>query len=90
MAKLSKEQVVTIQVLHAHGSTHCEIARRLGVTEGAVRHRLRRAAMGAVDGRSAKPMLVERLGLVEAIDHWWTESQRQQSRRMARWCQASF
>jgi len=35
--RLSKEGVVTIRVLAEKGQNHCEIARTLGVTEGAVR-----------------------------------------------------
>ena len=37
MAKLSKEEIVTIDVLKEKGETNQAIAERLGVTEGAVR-----------------------------------------------------
>jgi len=40
-----------IRKLHALGRSHAEIARQLGVTEGAVRYHLRRQAQGAEDGR---------------------------------------
>lgn len=71
MAKLGREQVVTIQVLDRQGQSHCQTARLLGVTEGAVRYHLRRAAAKAVDGR-AKTFLIERLGLEAAVREWWT------------------
>lgn len=71
--KLSKEQIVTINVLCSHGSANAETARRLGVTEGAVRYHLRRKAAGAEDGRK-RTCLVERLGLVEVVDAWWSRS----------------
>jgi transposase len=35
--------------------SNSEIARKLGVTEGAIRYRLKRAASGRVDGRTSKP-----------------------------------
>lgn len=36
--RLSKEEVATIRVLAETGQNHCEIARTLGATEGAVRY----------------------------------------------------
>ena len=45
-----------------------EIARILGVTEGAVRYHLRRGADGATDGRARQAQLAE--GWAEAIAHW--------------------
>jgi len=42
--RLRREEIVTIQVLAEKGQNHCEIGRRLGVTEGTVRYHLRRAA----------------------------------------------
>ena len=48
---LRGEEVMTIHVLAEKGQNHCEIARTLGVTEGAVRCRLRRLREGARDGR---------------------------------------
>jgi len=53
--RLSKEEVVSIQVLAKHEVRNTEIARQLGVTEGAVRYHRRREASGAVDGRRNKP-----------------------------------
>ena len=76
MAKLGREQIVTLQVLKQQGQSHCETARLLCVTEGTVRYHLRRAAQGAVDGR-AKRLLIERAGLEAVVAEWWT-AQREQ------------
>lgn len=70
MAKLTLEQIVTIEVLLDKGQSASEVARLLGVTEGAVRYHRRRASQEASDGRKKAP-LVEALGLVGAIDAWW-------------------
>lgn len=70
MAELSKEHIVTIKVLNERGASHCSIARALGVTEGTVRYHLRRARHGAMDGRR-KVLLIEKLGLAEAVRRWW-------------------
>ncbi|MBV8605846.1 MAG: hypothetical protein JO034_00070, partial [Singulisphaera sp.] len=51
MAKLTREQIVTIEVLHQRGQSATVTAQILGVTEGAVRYHLRRARDGASDGR---------------------------------------
>jgi transposase len=50
--RLRREEIVTMQVLKERGETQSAIARRLGVTEGAVRYQLKRASSGAVDGRA--------------------------------------
>jgi len=69
MAKrLSEEEVVTIRTLAAKGQNNCEIARTLGITEGAVRYRLGKAADGE-DGR-AKSHYAERFA---AVVDWWHE-----------------
>jgi hypothetical protein len=52
MPRLSKEDVETIGVLKKRGQPASAIARVLGVTEGAVRYRVKRAEAGAADGRS--------------------------------------
>ena len=68
MSRLDPEARMTIRALTARGATRSEIARLLGVTEGAVRHHLRRMAAGAADGRSLQPL---RAGSqAEAIEHW--------------------
>jgi IS30 family transposase len=53
MGRLSREEVVTIQVLKEKGQTNTQIAQALGVTEGAVRYHVRR--QGREDGRKGKP-----------------------------------
>ena len=70
LAKLTREQIVTIEVLQERGQSQCQTARILGVSEGAVRYHLRRAHEGAADGRQ-KPSRIEQLGLAEAVAHWW-------------------
>ncbi len=70
LAKLTKDEIVTLQVLKDKGESNCAIAKRLGVTEGAVRYHARRATQKAVDGRK-KTSLIEQLGLQEAVRRWW-------------------
>lgn len=67
MAKLGKEQVmVARQMLRSDEVSIRQVARQLGVTEGALRYRLRRDESGpAVDGRSLQPTAVD--GLEEAV-----------------------
>jgi len=59
---------MTIKVLEERGATGAEIARLLGVSEGAVRYHVRRMKAGATDGRSAQPQKAE--GYATAIEHW--------------------
>lgn len=66
--RLRAEEVVTIQVLAEKGTSHSQIGRTLGVSEGAVRYHLRRAAAGAEDGRRHQPRRAEALG--EVIRTW--------------------
>jgi transposase len=68
MAKLRKEEIVTLHVLKEKGESNRAVANRLGVSEGAVRYHVRRR--GAVDGRR-KPCLIERQGLQAAVEQWW-------------------
>jgi transposase len=70
MARLTKEEIVTIKVLHEKGESNCAVARRLGVSEGAIRHHLKKAAEGRKDGRT-KVCRIELEGLAEAADAWW-------------------
>jgi transposase len=70
LATLTREQIVTIEVLQQRGQSQRQTARILGVAEGTVRYHLRRAKEAATDGRQ-KPSLIEQLGLVEAVAHWW-------------------
>lgn len=59
---------MTIRVLAERGTSHCQIARTLGVTEGTVRYHLRRAAEGAEDGRRRQPRRAA--ALAEVIGAW--------------------
>src|SRR3954452_25016310 len=68
MGRLDSEARMTIKALAGRGATRSEIARLLRVTEGAVRHHLRRMAAGAADGRSVQPQRAE--SQAEAIEHW--------------------
>jgi transposase len=67
---LTREQIVTIEVLQKRGQSQRQTARILGVSEGAVRYHLRRARDEAADGRR-KPSRIEQLGLDGAVAHWW-------------------
>ena len=66
--KLSPEEIVTLITLSEKGQPNAQIARTLGVTEGAVRYHLRRAEAGAADGRRGKPRKAD--PLAQVIDHW--------------------
>jgi transposase len=67
--RLREEEVVTLQVLAEKGQAHCEIARVLGISEGAVRYRLRRAAAGARDRRQDRSFKAE--AVAEVIAEWF-------------------
>jgi len=71
MGRLRREEIVTLGVLAKKGQNHCEIARTLGVTEGTVRYHLRRAAEGAVDGRTERPYKAEEVSWV--IGRWFED-----------------
>jgi transposase len=68
MSKLDLESRMTIKTLLSKGVGASEVARLLGVSEGAVRYHVRRMQSGMVDGRGAQPMKAESVG--EAIAHW--------------------
>lgn len=68
--RLRSEEVVTIQVLAEKQVPRRAIARQLGVSEGAVRYRLRRQAEGAEDGRRGKVHLCAEL---EAVVEQWRQ-----------------
>lgn len=70
MAKLNREQIVTIQVLHQQGQPATQIARILGVTEGTVRYHCRRARQEATDGRQ-KPFQIQQQALDQVVEQWW-------------------
>ena len=68
MGRLTRGEVVTIQVPMDKQVSTREIARQLGVTEGAVRYHQRRAAEHAKDGRQLQTQRAA--GLAEAVDAW--------------------
>jgi hypothetical protein len=68
MGRLDAEARMAIKTLSARGSTQSEIARLLGVTEGAVRYHVRRRSAGAVDGRAQQRPKAE--AFAAAIGHW--------------------
>ena len=59
---------MTIKTLSARGATNTEVARLLGVTEGAVRYHVARMSAGAGDGRSRQQQ--KAASRAEAIAHW--------------------
>lgn len=67
-AKLDLEARMAIKVLDGQGVAGREMARLLGVTEGAVRYHLRRQSAGATDGRSRQASRLS--GLEAAVDAW--------------------
>src|SRR5947209_20294069 len=67
---LTREHIVTIEVLQQRGQSQSQTARILGVSEGAVRYHLRRARDGATD-RRRKPSRVVRRDLAGVVAHWW-------------------
>lgn len=65
--RLTREEVVTIQVLSEKGVPKRQIARELGVAESTVRYHVHRGATSAQDGRSGKPRKADDLaGPIEA------------------------
>lgn len=70
--KLGVEARMTIKELARRGVPNREIARTLGVDEGAVRYHLRRQAEGAVDGRGLQSYLAE--GFAGAIARWMEDA----------------
>jgi len=68
VAKLSAGDVVSVSSLAGHGVSNVEIARLLGVSEGAVRYRRKRLEAGAADGRARQEFLAA--GYRPAIDEY--------------------
>src|SRR5262245_52188662 len=66
--KLSSEERVALSTLKQKGQSNARIARTLGVTEGTVRYRLRRAAAATEDRRQNKPHRADPWAHV--IDHY--------------------
>lgn len=72
--KLSQEEIVTLKTLKTKGQSNCQIAKTLGVTEGAVRYHLRRD--GQRDGRTDKPHKAR--SMAEPIRHFMEDQQRRE------------
>jgi transposase len=70
LASLGKDEIVALLVLSEKGESNRETARRLGVSEGAVRYHLRRQLQQVPDGRK-KTCLIVQLGLGAVVEHWW-------------------
>lgn len=66
--RLSREEVVTIQVLSEKGVPKRQIARELEVAESTVRYHVQRGVDGARDGRAGKARLAD--GLAGPIEGW--------------------
>ncbi len=71
-----REEIVTIEVLAGRGESGRSIARRLGVSEGAVRYHLRRRGREVHDGRKDRAFLAE--SAAELIDAWFAERRESQ------------
>lgn len=67
--KLSQEEIVTLHVLKSKGQSNCQIARTLGVTEGAVRYQVKKAALGLPDGRAGKSHRAEEVAEIIENHH---------------------
>ncbi len=66
--RLRPEEIVTIEVLAQQGMAKREIARQLGVSENAVRYRLKKATESRPDGRSGKKRKADEFAAW--IRHW--------------------
>jgi transposase len=59
MAKLTQEQIMVGARMHARGASIRQLARQLGVTEGALRYQFKKqAGAGRPDGRASQPTAV--------------------------------
>src|ERR671920_200984 len=68
MSRLDPEARMTIRTLATRGASNSDIARLLGVTEGAVRYHVARMQTGVLDGRSRQEP--KAAVVAAAIDHW--------------------
>lgn len=78
MARLPREEVVTIQILAKKEVPQRAIARQLGVTDGTVRYHLRRSAAEAGDGRVDKHRKASEKAAV--IADWWQDREASHAR----------
>ena len=79
MGRLGREEIVAMEVLVGQGEKRAAVARRMGVTEGAVRYHLKRAALGRGDGRQGKPM--KAACMAEPVDAYMERVKGQPKRR---------
>ena len=80
--RISPDQVDFIMKMMAVEYSNSEIARKLGVTEDAIRYRVKRALLGKEDGRRLKPSSVESYRAV--IDQWGKDYEEDRAGRHSR------
>ena len=76
--RLSAADADFVMKLNSIGYSNSEIARKLGVTEGAIRYRIKRRASSNPDGRTSKP------STLDAFREWigaWIEDYQECRRR---------
>ena len=67
-SRLTPDEVDFIMKMKEVKYSNCEIASKLGVTEGAIRYRIKRRRSGEVDGRTRKPSMLDRYR--DVINQW--------------------
>jgi transposase len=77
-SRLSPDEVDFIMKLKEVKDSNCEIARKLGITEGAVRYQIKRRRSGAVDRRTQKPSMLDRY---LSVIYQWKEDYKDGCRR---------
>jgi len=68
VSRLSPDEVDFIMVMKKFKTSNCDIAKKLGVTEGAVRYRIKRRESGKKDGRKCRRSCLDRYRAI--ITHW--------------------
>lgn len=68
MPKLERSTIDFIMKMKDVNYSNCEIARKLGVTEGAIRYRIKREKSGKPDGRKDKPSMLDQY--LDVISRW--------------------
>lgn len=66
--RLFGDEVDFVMKMSKLGYSNCEIARKLGVSEGAIRYRLKREKSGKADGRKNKPSQLDKY--MSVISRW--------------------
>jgi len=67
-SRLSPDDVDFIMKMKEVKYSNCEISRKLGVSEGAIRYRIKRRESGAIDGRTSRSSMLDRYR--DVIDRW--------------------